>query len=137
MKVTEMTRATIELIDADIKAALEPLAEKFGIDVNVRGGTFNNDNFTAKVTFSVISEDGQVMTKEAKAFKDYAFRHGIDKDALFTVFGHKGKLYEIIGFSPRASKYPVLAKSLRDGDTYKFPVKLVAAAVENMKEETV
>jgi hypothetical protein len=63
------------------------------------------------------------MTKEATDFNRFAASFGITKK-LGDTFFFRYETYEIVGLKPRSSKYPLLAKNISSGKTFKFPANV-------------
>tara|TARA_R110002020_G_scaffold6363_1_gene26923 strand:- start:1595 stop:2086 length:492 start_codon:yes stop_codon:yes gene_type:complete len=113
-------------LSREILSELVSLAKRHGLQIERGRGTFDADgtHFSLKLEISAPNESGELLSKEAKDFQTHALSYGLKPEALGQRF--KGNVpsgkaeYEIIGAMPRARKYPILAKKLSDGKTYKF-----------------
>ena len=84
---------------------------------------------TIKVEMSATNSDGSVETKEARDFRRYAGRYGLDPDDLGKTFQtYNGTKYEIIGLNTRAKKYPICCLRA-DGKRYKLTAQEVTGAL--------
>ena len=128
MKVTSFDRPTVKALRVDLDSALAKVAKEYGIEISTGNISFSGDNCSIKVKASVIGSDGTVMTKEATDFARYAKLHGLDAKVGDT-FMNAGVTYTITGWKSRSRKYPVTAKSSKDGKTYKVPVRMVKAGL--------
>ena len=123
-KINSLDRTAVRRINDDIQSALDAVAKRYGVQIKVGNSRFSNTNCTTKIDISTVSEGGTVMTKEATDYNRYASSFGLTKK-LGDTFEFRYDTYEIVGLKPRSSKYPVLAKNLSNGKTFKFPVNVI------------
>jgi hypothetical protein len=123
--INSFDRSTVVLIANDIQSALAKVANQYGVNIKVGNASFSPTNFTTKITVSTISKDGTVMGKEASDFDRYAFMFGITDYKVGDEFEFRDETYKIVGMLPRSKKYPVLAKSVSSGKTFKFPASVL------------
>ena len=124
MKVKEIDRILIEKLRDEISHCLEPIGEKYGIELKAGRCGYSSGNFTLKLEGSLVSEDGVVLPKEAEDFKKYAHWHGLVPEDLGKTFVHTHVVYTITGLKTRASKYPITAQA-SNGGSYKFAAESV------------
>ncbi len=127
MKITEFNRATARDLQAAVKLALAPVAEEFGIDITVKGGTFSPSSLVQKIEFATVGEGGLVNDRDAESFKMSAARYGLKIDDLGREFSYAGGRYRVVGLRPKSRKYPVVAVDVADGRKTKFPADSVRA----------
>lgn len=123
-KINSLDRTAVRRINEDIQSALDAVAKRYGVQIKVGNSRFSNTNCTTKIDISTVNEGGTVMTKEATDFNRFAASFGITKK-LGDTFEFRYDTYEIVGLKPRSSKYPVLAKNLSNGKTFKFPANVI------------
>lgn len=123
-KINSLDRTAVRRINDDIQSALDAVAKRYGVQIKVGNSRFSNTNCTTKIDISTVSEGGTVMTKEATDYNRYASSFGLTKK-LGDTFEFRYDTYEIVGLKPRSSKYPVLAKNLSNGKTFKFPTNVI------------
>ena len=121
-----MKLSTVRTINAAIAEAIKPLEEQFGISFGAPSARYGENNMTVKIDVATVADDGSVLTKEAEDFKRCASMFGLKPEMLGRTF-KRGELdeYEVTGLKPRSRKYPVLAKNLSNGKTYKFAAIIV------------
>ena len=124
MKVKEIDRILIEKLRDEISHCLEPIGEKYGIELKAGRCGYSSGNFTLKLEGSLVSEDGVVLTKEAGDFKKYAHWHGLVPEDLGKTFVQAHVVYTITGLKTRARKYPITAQA-SNGGSYKFAAESV------------
>lgn len=126
--MSKITPTVCKLLDARIKAALGPLAEEFGVQIKIGGGSYLGGSYKPKFEIAAIAADGIAMTPEAEAFRQCATMLGLKPDDLGRTFTTAGrKTMKITGYRPRAHKHPVLAVCVEDGKTYVFGLDTVKA----------
>ena len=115
-KLTRMLRA-------DIADAIQDIGKEHGVVLEVRPGSYSTNNFTFKIEGSQMVGD-EVMTKEAVAYREHSMHEQTGLE-LFSEFTDGGETFKVTGFRTRASKRPILCRSLRSGRDYGFPINLV------------
>lgn len=123
-KINSLDRTAVRRINDDIQSALDAVAKRYGVQIKVGNSRFSDSNCTTKIDISTVNEGGTVMTKEATDFNRFATSFGITKK-LGDTFEFRYDTYEIVGLKPRSSKYPVLAKNVSNGKTFKFPANVI------------
>lgn len=139
-KITRFDRETLTDLRADIDAALEPVAEFYGVTFKLGriGFMAHNAHGTLEMALPA-GGDGPVMTKEVSDFVAYAPMWGMAATDLGRTFVYGGTTAKIIGARPR-SRSPILVET-ELGRRYKFPVDavrnlLAAAVLEGMPPRT-
>jgi hypothetical protein len=130
-KITAFDKPTIRLLRSDLDAALKAVGEKFGINLQTGNARFTSDNVTFKVEASLTLQDGTAVPKEASEFVRYAKLLGLAAEDLGRTFGFNGSTYKIVGAKTTSRKYPILAKNLSNGKTFKFVAADVARWLGN------
>lgn len=135
-KIKEFTRANVRTLMDEVQEALGPIAEKHGLVLDRKGKTFYNDRVPVMFQMLVRVEDadGKVLDSKAQEFKAAASLVGLKADDLGKTFIIRGTSYEVEGLNLRARKFPVLAKSMQNGKTYKFQADTVARSIARGSE---
>ena len=120
MKIDENS---LKAFRKEFKAAVEALEKKHGVTIELGNIKFNESSFHSKIevkNFDAPTDE----EKEAKYLDQYC--------RLFEGFpkrGHQfvanGMHFELIGMSRKPCKYPMFARNLVDGKTYKLPMEMV------------
>jgi len=123
-KITRIDRQVLAVLKVDIKAALETIRTKYGLnELDIESVTFNELSFTMKCIGKVAGEDTKNWDQyEARFFAQY---HGLPEDILNREFTSCNKLFRIIRIEPRNPKYPIIAICKQDEKLYKFPVEMI------------
>jgi hypothetical protein len=122
--VSSIDRNTAKLIGAACEEALREVAEKYGLTVTVRGGSYdpNVGTFTPKIVFA-----------EADAAKNefdmYAHLYMLNADDFGKEFVSRGHTYRVSGIKTRATKMPILATEVGTDKVYKFASEIVVKAL--------
>jgi hypothetical protein len=110
----------------DLEAAMATLEAKYGCKLSVGRMTFGDDKMTASVTAMSATDadaDAGFSGKELewrKNFENYNYRHGLPQTALGKTFTSNGNTYTLLGYNPKAVKYPFLGKKIGTDSIYKF-----------------
>lgn len=104
--------------------AVKEIEKNYGVSLELGSGSYGSSNATIKLEISDVAEDGTVSTKEAEAFKDYAFQHGLKEEDLGRSFECSGKTFTITGYKPRATKRPITCVDEK-GAGYVFAISTV------------
>ena len=123
-----MDRATAKELHDDMMAALQPVAEKHGMEIVKAGGNISPTVFLAKFEVCEVSNDGVAQTRERTDFAEHANSFGLKPGDLGRTFISNGIRYTIVGLKPGRSKYPIIGETAT-GKRYKFSADKVAAAL--------
>ena len=129
MKIETFDKATCRMIAREIEQAVAAVAEKYGVSVAYKGGSFDASTFKPKIELSVVAPDGVVATPERRDFEDMALLYGLAATDLGREFQSNGSRFTICGAKPRSPKRPILAKR-SDGQVFKFSPDAVKSALE-------
>lgn len=130
MKTTKINRDAIRKINADIERVLGQVADLYGADISLGNSRYTDQNYTTKLTVSVVSSGGSVVSPEAVAFNEYKGIYGLDHLEVGSVVNVHGTDFEIVGLKVKARKYPIIGKSLKDGKQYKLPAELIMLSLQ-------
>ncbi len=131
-KIKKMDRATCIKMAGEVKAAMAKIAESYGVNVTMGRSVFDDSSATFKVECSVLGENGQVITKEAKSFTTYARLFQLEPEDLFREVFIAGKTLKIVGLKVNSPKFPVLLQDA-NGVMYKYS----ATAVQSLLNKRV
>lgn len=114
-----MDKRIADKLGSEIQAALDVVAKRHGLNVNVKGGTFDSTLglFKPRIEFT----EGDT---EEKMYRKFAPMFGINPDSFGASFRSTSGMMTISGFNPNAGRMPILARG-ENGKTYKFPVEQV------------
>lgn len=119
----EITRPLLRTLHAEFTEALEAVAKRHGVGIQLGNASFTSQNATFKVQVAVTGKGGVADTREAQDFRIFASSYGLSADDLGQTFPYGGKEYTIVGLSRKSTKYPILCK--RDGENVRLPVESV------------
>lgn len=123
-------RKFLKTFNADAMKALERVAAEHGVRITQAPGRFARDgsNATIKFELAAITTSGEVLSKDAQAFKTHAERYGLSPDDLGGTFTHQGEQFRIVGLRTRRPKFPISAERVSDGRGFKFPENVLRNA---------
>jgi hypothetical protein len=113
-------------IGKEVEQALQEVAARHGLTVEIRGGSFDSGSFRPKVEFKTSDAD-------ANEFRRYAALFDLDPDDFGAEFSHKGKTYRISGIAPRSSVRPILVTEVGTDKVFAFPEASVKTLLAQSK----
>ena len=125
--IKSLDRGAVRTINADIESALQAVATKYGITISLGNATFSKSNCDLKIKYAVQGDSGMAITREVEDYNRLAKAMFNTTKQVGDQIEFNGDTFEIVGLKPRSHRYPLLAKSMRDGKTYKLP----SIAIEN------
>jgi hypothetical protein len=128
MSSIKIDKAFLRSFTGDAQKALTEIADKYGISISYKGGSYARDGGNATIKFEIAAPDattGEALTREAQDFKRFATDYGFEPEDLGTEFTVRGTVYKIAGLKTRRPKYPISAVRVKDGRSFKFPVDAV------------
>jgi hypothetical protein len=123
--LTKINRSNAKTLRAETEQALQAVADKYGLSVNIGNGRFNDDQYRAKFEFNVAAQttapgSPAVSKKDVAAAK----KLGLPEDIIGRQFKSGRTTYTVSGFNLRRRKYPVSGIGPKGG-RYKFPADAV------------
>lgn len=92
----------------DINAALEAVGEKHGVRLSVGNCRFTAAEATFKLDAVAKTPGGQVVDKDAEAFKRLAGSFGLQPGRLGQELMLADIRHKIVGLQPKRHKYPIV-----------------------------
>ena len=123
---TSINPHTLEQIRKALEPHLQEIGRDLGIDIKAGRGVYAETSGTLKLELSSISDGGEVVTKEATAFKRDAMIYGFVAGDLGRTFESHGKTFKITGLNTRATKMPINAVEVSTSRAYKFRAEAIA-----------
>jgi len=117
-----LDRSKAKEISAAIEAALQPVAEQFGLELTMKGGTYDINIYRPRIELKT-ADAGRVD------FERYAEMFGLSADDFGREFTTGARRFRISGISPRSTKRPILATEIVSSRVYKFTVEGIKLAL--------
>ena len=108
-----ITRKLLQDIRPEMDEALKPLAEKYGITIQVGNGSYGGLTGHLKVNLATTNEEGE--DQNAIDYKRYASLYNLKEEWLNQSFVQRGETYTIVGLNPKKRKNMLLVRRERDG----------------------
>ena len=115
-----MTKTEVQLLREKLNKHLASFGEEHNLKVFAGKTTYSDNNMTIKVECSKIADDGTVYSKEREEFIKYATLYGLQPEDLGKRFTSNNETFEITGLKSSYRKYPIIAKGVHNGKSYKF-----------------
>lgn len=107
--IKEFDKPTLKSLRPDINAALQSVAEKYGIAIDCGNASFTPNSATFKLNLSVKDSSGNAITPEAERFDAFAEQLGLKKEHRGREVVVKGKKCIIHGLKSDIScAFPVI-----------------------------
>jgi hypothetical protein len=125
--IKEFDKKNLNTLRADFDQAIAEVAKKHGIVIRLGNIRYDSVKATSKVEFAVTTApDGTTTANSQEAlraadFSRYAASFGLKPDQYGAIIKHGRESYKLVGFSPRSTRFPILATRLSDGKTFKLP----------------
>jgi hypothetical protein len=120
--ITSIDRAAARKLGAEAQLALQEVANKYGLTLTQKGGTYSPNASTVKFVFAVAGAD-------KSDFESYAHLYGLNAEDHGAEFKMSGKTFRITGINPRAPKFAILIEDVKTGKGYKCPTDSVLRAL--------
>lgn len=126
-----ITKELIEEFRADFKVAVEELQKKHNCTVKMGNVRYSNTSFTFKTEARFANEDGEIEDEYREDWKRFVpIIENLKVEWLDREFTHRGTNYKIVGYRPKASKYPVVGET-SDGGKVCFQAKQIIREMED------
>lgn len=125
----EITVAQLKQLRIEIEEALTSVALRHDIILKGGSGVTHGNTATLKIDIST-KENGEVVSKNVVAFKQFAHLFGVKPEDLNRVISVNGEAFQLIGLRPSARVYPFIVKKLSTGKWYKFTEEAVRMALK-------
>lgn len=106
--------------------AVTELEQKHGLRIKLGNITYDDFGFKGKIDVTSVGKDAvndpEALEKIKFAQNCQAFPN-ISPDDYGREFENSHGTYVVVGLSPKAHKYPIIAKDKSNGKKYKFPMK--------------
>lgn len=121
-----MNITTVKALRQSIEAALEPVAEQYGLAITLGRGKYTSTYAEIKLTAGEPNGNGVAASAEAEDFQKLAVVYGLAPDDLGKTVILKGKgsqlaKYRIIGLRARATKWSILLEAADPKDPKAHP----------------
>jgi hypothetical protein len=119
-------KANLRRLSDAMREALAPVAERFGVEVFIGGGSYSPSEGTFKPKVEVRTADSEELTFRNGA--PLLWPRGLEADDYGRTFSQGGRTFKLASVNLRARKRPVLADS-DDGKRYAFSTDSVLKAL--------
>ena len=107
-----ITKTSARGLAEQAESALQAVAERNGLTVKYKGGSYTGTTFTPKFEFATADSAAVGFARDATFI-------GLTPEDFGKEVKVEGRIIKIVGINLRASRYPVLVED-RDGKVYKY-----------------
>lgn len=122
------SKADVKRLRELINQALAPICDDNGITLEIGTIRYAQDGSTATMRLTALAGTGADAARID--YDRHCKCYGLERDNYGDVFTFKDEDFAISGISPRSPKFPILAKNVRTGVTFKFRDVDVIRALE-------
>ena len=116
--ITSIDKVTARLLGKEAEEVLRAVAEKHGLTLTSKGGSYSPSDTTVKFVFAVSGADKEV-------FERYCKFYDLTANDFHAEFKMSGKTFRITGINTRAPKFAILIEDVKTGKGYKCPTNSV------------
>jgi len=110
MTITTLDTKTANLLQKEMAAALQSVAQRHGIKITPHGGTIGASHLDVMTKFKVEIEDAAAKAEaRKKEFDAYCALFGLKPEHFGAKFMSRGTEYRISGLELKRRKYPIRA----------------------------
>ena len=121
-----VTKDQAKAITQEIEVAVKAIFEKYELQPSkIRSKYGDGYQFSVQADAIDINESGvNLASTESQVWISIGKQYGFENPAsvLGAEFVQNGKPFKFLGMNPNASRFPLVAKNLKDGKTYKLTV---------------
>jgi hypothetical protein len=123
MKKTHFNESAVDQFRHEFENLVKDFEEKHGVKFSLGTITYGLNQLHSKMTVTIVSEGENPEDVEGKvSLERHGFRFGLTDEDFNKRIHFLGDVYQLKGIKPRSRKYPILAKNMNNGQTYKLPV---------------
>jgi len=124
-----VTKDQARIINTEIEAAVRVIFEKHKLQLSKIRSKYG-DSYQINIQADTIemNESGvNLASTESQVWISLGSHYGFENPAsvLGAEFVQNGKPFKFLGMNPNASRFPLVAKNLKDGKTYKLTINSV------------
>ena len=120
----DITGNTVDDFRADLEVYLKQLEDKYDINLNLGTITYDEDEFSARLT-----AQNRGVDFDLKNWCAHCWKEGFDAKDYGRVFEDDGKLFKIIGINRRRKNYPIVTERLSDHKPVAYTTMKVHSAL--------
>jgi len=123
-KLTSLTRSDVKTVHAAVRAALQGVADQFGLTYTGGRVNFSDAEMRGSFTLAAVAASGIPAD-----FIKHCGAYGLKPEDFGAEFVSNGRTFTITGIKPRRHKYPISGKGAQGGN-YKFEAHRVVAGLK-------
>ena len=117
----EISKASLKEFREELKIALRPLEEKFGLKIELPNISYSEKEFHGTLKCFNLGSSGEKLAdiQSKEEFDIYTYLSKLAGSFGFEFSGNNGELLRVIGYNPRGTKNPIELLGVRNGKKYK------------------
>ena len=119
MKITQFNGSNLDLLRADINAALRQISEKHGINMSIGTMSYSSNKTTCRITMETKRVVGTSSNPSKNADAVYLSMFDLPANAFEREFSIQGTVFKLVGLKPNRPKNPCSIERVKDGKQFK------------------
>jgi len=129
-KITELDRKIVARLVEELNEVMSTALEQYGLVVERKGSvSYGPTEFNIKFSVNVTNEGGE-NTRAKEIYELHAAANGLADVEFGRVLLMNGDERRVIGWNPKAPKYPIILEDVRTKTQYKTTIRSVKRAIE-------
>lgn len=126
----EINQITLTEFRTEFAELVKPLESKKGIQISMGRIRFNDSGFKFRV--EVVNASNKEEAQKI-SFGKYCANYGLTKEDYNKEIKYNNNTYNLIGFKPKSTKYPLLVQT--NGKRYKLPFNQKMREILGLKKD--
>jgi len=119
-----ITRTMAASIKSDLELAIQAVAKKYKMNLDLGTGSFSSDEFAIRVKFQTPTAVNKKETAKSKTSSNVAVILGLPENIVGYSFKHKTKILTVTGLNPSCPKNCVTLKD-QNGKAFKCSAEML------------
>ena len=123
MIIKEFNKSNLPSFRDQFQKAIASLEKETGVKIDLGNISFNNTQFTTKLTVTAVGASGD--TDKIKFEADAKRMYGIKPEDYGRKFSSHTGTHKLVGLKPTSYKYPLIGEDVKTGKRFKFPQSIL------------
>lgn len=122
-KITQVDKSACKTVAAAALQRLEQVAEELGMTVKAAGGArYSPETGTIELKIAFTCKEIGGVEQEQVAFERLCPQYGLKPSHYKAKFTVRGETFELVGFSPRRSKFALISRAVGSGRVTNYAI---------------
>lgn len=108
-----------KVIRTEVEQAIAAVGEKYGFTATLGAITYSDIGFHTTLTAKNLDTGNGISGAELE-YEMYSIKFDAPASSFGKYFNSNGEVFQIVGLNKKARTYPIIAKNVTTGATFKF-----------------